>query len=74
MGLEYLDDGTRICGLDLLSNHKKIEWTEVVDKETKGFGRVELALKYRREILNKLNEKDFARIKRYEDEILNTRE
>jgi hypothetical protein len=73
MGLEYLDDGTRICGLDLLSNHKKIEWTEVVDKETKGFGRVELALKYRREILNKLNEKDFARIKRYEDEIINTR-
>ena len=74
MGLEYLDDGTRICDFDLINNDKKVDWTDILDKETKGMTRCEIGLKYRKQILGSLNEKDHARIQKYEDEILNTRD
>ncbi|KRQ87882.1 hypothetical protein ABG79_00047 [Caloramator mitchellensis] len=73
LGLEYLDDGERIVDLDLIFKNKKVDWPEAKDKNTKGYDRWQLGLKYRREILEKLDEDSIKKLYRIEDEIRKSR-
>ena len=72
LGLEYLDDGTRIVDYDVYYQRKKMDWTDALEK---GEPRVRhlLGLKYREEIFSRLNPQEIERIKQREEEILKTR-
>lgn len=74
LGMEYLNDGTRICDLDLIYKGKKVDWVEAIDPSTKGFTRQQLGMKFREEILNKLTYDNIEKIKEYDEKILKTRE
>ncbi len=71
IGLEFLDDGTRIIDYDLYFNRKKLYWTEVADKGVKE--RHLLGAKYREEILSKLRDKEVEELYGIENDILATR-
>lgn len=73
LGLEHLDDGTRIVDLDLIHKNKKIEWPQVIDKSTSGYNRTELSKMFRKQLLDKLTSEDRQKIYMLEQEILNTR-
>lgn len=72
VGMEHLDDGTRIVDYDIYYRHKKIGWADSLDA---GEPRVRhlLGLKYRNEIYTHLNTKEAENIKLQEAEILKTR-
>lgn len=71
LGLEFLDDGTRIVDYDLYFNRKKLNWFEAADKNVKL--RHLMGIKSRKEILSKLSEKEVAKLHEMEDKILATR-
>lgn len=71
LGLEFLDDGTRIVDYDLFYKRKKIYWPEAVEKDIKE--RNLIAAKYRKEILSKLSEKEIEELREMEEKILATR-
>lgn len=73
LGLEYLDDGTRIVDLDLIHRNNKIDWPQVMSKSTRKLDRIELGKIYRNEILDKLGDEDREKLFRMEDEILKSR-
>lgn len=72
LGLEVLEDGTRIIDLDLFKNRKKIYWQDLF--RGKRDSRTEIALEQRRRILEKLSDEDLEELKRLEQKILKTRE
>ncbi len=71
VGLEYLEDGTRIVDYDVYYNRKKINWTDV--KEDHLNSKNLLGMKYRKEVLNKLEKEEIEGILYLEKEILKTR-
>jgi len=71
LGLEYLEDGTRIVDYDLFYKRKKLYWAEAAEKDTKE--RHLLAAKYRGEILSKLSEIEMKKLHKIEDDILASR-
>lgn len=71
LGLEFLDDGTRIVDYDLFYKRKKLYWTEAVEKDIKE--RHLIAAKYRKDILSKLSEKEIKKLYEMENSILTTR-
>jgi len=71
LGLELLDDGTRIVDYDLYFNRKKLYWAEVADKGIKD--RHQLGVKCREEIMSKLGEKEIEELYEMENDILATR-
>lgn len=71
LGLELLDDGTRIVDYDLYFNRKKLYWTDVADEGIKE--RLMLGAKYREEIISKLSEKEIEELYEIENDILATR-
>ncbi|MDK2877894.1 MAG: hypothetical protein PWR06_610 [Thermoanaerobacteraceae bacterium] len=42
-GLEYLDDGTRIVDLDLIWKDEKVDWPQLLDKDTRGFTKIQVS-------------------------------
>ncbi|MGI6226434.1 MAG: hypothetical protein ACOYJ1_09285 [Peptococcales bacterium] len=71
LGLEYLEDETRIVDFDLFYRRKKISWTDIKQEITKN-KRV-LSKKYRKEIFDKLNPEQKAQIIELEKKIIATR-
>jgi len=71
LGLELLDDSTRIVDYDLYYNRKKINWSDAADEGIRI--RHLIGIKYRKEILSKLSEMEITQLKEMEDKILTTR-
>lgn len=71
LGLELLDDGTRIVDYDLYFNRKKLNWSDAADEGIKV--RHLIGVKYREEILSKLNEEEIGELHEMEKRILATR-
>lgn len=71
LGLEYLDDGTRIVDLDLYYKRKKLHWSDLRTKETKD--KIILSKKFRNEILAALKKDHLVEIFKLEKKILTTR-
>lgn len=72
VGLEHLDDGTRIVDYDVYYQRKKMDWTDALqqgDPRTRHL----LGLKYRKEIYNRLSPQESDKIRQQEEEILKTR-
>lgn len=72
VGLEHLDDGTRIVDYDVYFQRKKMDWTDALmegDPRTRHL----LGLKYRKEIYDRLSLQEADKIRRQEEEILKTR-
>lgn len=70
VGLEYLEDGTRIVDYDVYYYRKKIDWTDATDGvKTRHL----LSEKYRKEIFSKLSSQEAEEILGLEEEILKTR-
>lgn len=74
LGMEYLEDGTRICDLDLIYKGKKVDWVETLETSTKSLTRQEVGLKYRKEIYSKLSNEYIEKLKKYDEEIIKTRD
>ncbi len=72
LGLELLDDGTRIVDYDLYFNRKKLNWSDAAEDEGIKVRHL-LGVKYRGEILSRLNEQEVAELHEMEDKILATR-
>lgn len=71
LGLELLDDGTRIVDYDLYYNRKKLNWSDAADDGIKV--RHLIGVKYRGEILLKLSGKEIEELHEMEEKILATR-
>jgi len=71
LGLELLDDSTRIVDYDLYYNRKKLNWSDAADEGIKV--RHLIGMKYRQEIISKLSDKEIAELNAMEEEILATR-
>jgi hypothetical protein len=71
LGLELLDDSTRIVDYDLYYNRKKLNWSDAADEGIKL--RHLIGVKYRGEILSKLSENEIAELYEMEEKILATR-
>lgn len=71
LGLELLDDSTRIVDYDLYYNRKKLNWSDAADEGIKI--RHLIGVKYRGEILSKLSESEVAELYEMEEKILATR-
>jgi hypothetical protein len=72
VGLEHLDDGTRIVDYDVYFQRKKMDWTDAL-QEGDPRSRHLLGLKYRKEIYDRLSPQEADKIKQQEEEILKTR-
>ncbi len=71
MGLEYLEDGTRIVDLDLFLNKKKVSWREA--RRESGETKMDIAEDYRKMVFSKLTEQATDRLVDLEVAILKTR-
>lgn len=72
VGLEHLDDGTRIVDYDVYFQRKKIDWSDALQKDDPR-ARHLLGMKYREEIYSRLNPQESEKIRNQEEEILKTR-
>lgn len=54
MGLEYLEDGTRLADFDLFHKHKKIAWTEVQKQESVKRSKIDEGIFRRKELMKAL--------------------
>lgn len=72
VGLEYLEDGTRIVDYDIYYQRKKMDWTDALQKNDPRT-RHEVGLKYRQEIYPRLNQQETEKMQHLEREIIKTR-
>ncbi|HWR61744.1 MAG TPA: hypothetical protein VN580_09050 [Clostridia bacterium] len=72
LGLELLDDGTRIVDYDLYFNRKKLNWSDAAEGEGIKVRHL-MGVKYREEILSRLNEQEIEELHEMEGRILATR-
>ncbi|GAB6106509.1 hypothetical protein [Fusibacter bizertensis] len=72
LGLEYLDDGTRIVDYDIYYNHKKVDWNDTIDKKTPKI-RHEIGKISRNETFSKISQQAQDTIHHLEEEIVKTR-
>ncbi len=72
LGMEYLEDGTRIVDYDVYFNQKKMDWTDVLEKKDPRARNLS-GLKYRQEIFSRLSSKDAEVFLELEKEIFKTR-
>ena len=72
VGLEHLEDGTRIVDYDVYYQRKKMDWTDALqegDPRTRHL----LGLKYREQIYSRLTPQEAEKVRHQEEEILQTR-
>lgn len=72
LGLEYLADGTRIVDYDVYFKSKKIDWTEVAEKDEPAVRHL-IGLKMRADIFDKMSASDAEALKELETAVLKTR-
>ncbi|MFZ5969020.1 MAG: hypothetical protein ACOYVK_17830 [Bacillota bacterium] len=73
VGLEHLDDGSRIVDLDLLHKGNKIDWPMAIEKPLNIKDRKMLGQEYRKRILNRLTVEDKEILKGFEEKIIQSR-
>ena len=73
LGLEYLDDGTRLVDYDIYNKKKKIHWGDVKPEQMTSSPKVEISNFYRDGILSKLSDSEKETLYEMEKEILNSR-
>ncbi len=71
VGLEFLDDGTRVVDYDLYLKRRKIHWDALRDKEHNT--REALSHRYRQDLLSQLTEEEIHELHEMELEILASR-
>jgi len=71
IGLEYLDDGTRVVDYDVFYKRKKIYWSDIRENNLKD--KSSISKKYRQLIFEKLDKNQLAQISEIERRILATR-
>lgn len=71
VGLEYLEDGERICDYDLYWKRKKYHWDQVRTEDAKG--KTELGIYYRQGIMSQLNHSEQVKMATMEKEIRETK-
>lgn len=71
LGLEYLDDETRIVDYDVFLKRRKISWTDVKEDNIKT--KFALSQKYRKHIMEKLDDTQLSKIIELEKQIIATR-
>lgn len=72
LGLEYLADGTRIVDYDVYFKSKKIDWTEVAEKDEPAVRHL-IGLKMRADIFDKMSASDAEALKELETAVIKTR-
>lgn len=72
VGLEYLEDGTRIVDYDVYYQRKKVDWSDALEKGDP-HARHLLGQKYNQEVFSRLTPQETQKIKQIEEEILKTR-
>lgn len=72
LGLEYLEDGTRIVDLDIFYKRRKIYWSDVTEKDTTD--KFSLSSKYRKEILSRMDTDSIQELLSFEKEIIEIQE
>lgn len=74
LGLEYLDDGTRIVDYDVYFKNEKIPWSSRLNRrERRKANRTEEALEAREELLERLNRDTLQELEVLEKEIVDSR-
>jgi len=73
VGLEHLDDGTRIVDLDLMYRNSKIDWPMAQEKRSRVNGRNELGKLYRSRVLKELTVEERAALLEMEKQIIESR-
>lgn len=73
IGLEHLDDGTRIIDLDLIYRGNKIEWPRAIGENRQAKSRNVLGKIYRKELLDKLNEEEKNLLGVLEEKVIKSR-
>ncbi|QXM06300.1 hypothetical protein [Crassaminicella indica] len=71
LGLEYLEDDTRIVDLDLYHKRRKIHWSDLKNREKKD--KISLSKLYRNHIISKLEKNSLEELFALEKKILTTR-
>jgi len=71
IGLEYLEDGTRVVDYDVFYKRKKIYWSDVREEKLKD--KSSISKKYRQQIFVKLDKNQIDEISQIERKILATR-
>lgn len=74
MGMEYLDDGTRIIDLDLFFENKKVNWLSVLGKNRSVKSRNEFGRLQRGKLLEELTEEEKEILFKMEKEIIESRD
>lgn len=72
VGLEYLEDGERICDYDLYAKRKKLHWDMVRTEDIKG--KTELGIYYRQHVFSHLSDHEKRRLYQMEKEIRSSKE
>jgi len=71
LGMEYVDDGTRIVDYDLYMGRKKISWRDLTkDRKTT---RDELGLYFRKETMSNLTHQEVKKIHEMEEKVMESR-
>ncbi len=73
IGLEHLDDGSRIIDLDLIYRENKIEWPRAKGENQQAKSRNMLGKIYRKELLNNLSEEEKNRLSILEEKVIESR-
>jgi hypothetical protein len=72
VGLEHLEDGTRIVDYDIYYKHKKLGWADSLEKDDPRVRHL-LGIKYREKIFKLLSPQEAEKIIQQEAEIIHTR-
>ena len=71
LGMEYVDDGTRIVDYDLYMGRKKISWRDLT--KDKKMTRDELGLHFRKETMSNLTHQEVKKIYEMEEKVMESR-
>lgn len=70
MALEFTTDGNRLVDYDLYYKNKKVHWHESTKLKDKKITKVELALKYRKDLYEKLKAEDIETLENMERNLI----
>lgn len=72
LGMEYTEDGTRIVDFDVYFNHKKMDWTDALEKDTPR-SRLQAGLHYKAMLNSRIGSKGKQELERLENQVMTTR-
>lgn len=72
LGMEYTADGTRIVDFDVYFNHKKMDWTEALEKDTPR-SRLQAGLVFRSQLFERIGTAGKQELEKLERQVMTTR-